>query len=303
MEANAFFERTSDPLKPLAAKLDFVLKAVSINRARLAGLLGMDKSAVGRWLTGAVSPSPENLARLTAVVAERSPGFSVLDWERDIDGLASVLGVLPPLTVAPRQFGDGLPLECLAHSVATTAVRGTAYEGFFRSTRPYAQRPGHFIHDQIMIRRDANGLLRMSQRTAGVSVEGWVLLLDSKLFVIGTELTTNSLAFAILNGVSTVQAGLIDGVVLACALDPGRTPTATRAIFERVGELDGDPETDAATLATLAAADPVASPGSLSEEMIRHLAPDIGPEQLSGGGEWLLCLPIVQSLSRGLFPT
>ena len=289
-------------MTPLAAKMDFALKAVSINRARLAGLLGMDKSAVGRWLTGAVKPSPENLARLTAVVAEHSPGFSVLDWERDIDGLASVLGVLPPNSAAPPRYGDGLPLDSLAQSVVTTAIRGAAYEGFFRSTRPYAQRPGRFIHDQIMIRRDENGLLHLSQRTGGVSVEGWILLLDSKLFVIGTELTTNSLAFAILNGVSTVQAGVIDGVILTCSLDPGRTPTATPAIFERVGELSGDADSDAATLASMAAADPVAPPGSVADEIVRHLAPNIGPEHLTKGGDWLLSLPIARSLSRGLIP-
>jgi transcriptional regulator with XRE-family HTH domain len=289
-------------LKPLAAKLDFALKAVSINRARLASILGMDKSAVGRWMTGAVTPSPENLARLTAVVAERSPGFSVLDWERDLDGLAAVLGVRPPLAAPPQRFGDGLPLACLDHSVATTTIRGAAYEGFFRSTRPYAQLPGQFIHDHIMVRRDANGLLRASQRTAGVSVEGWLLLLDSKLFLIGTELTTNSVAFAILNGVSTVKAGLVDGLILTCALDPGRTPTATPAVFERIGDLSGDVEADAATLASLAAPNPVAPPGSLSDEIIRHLTPDIGPGRLPEGGDWLLHLPLAKSISRGLIP-
>ena len=37
---------------PLAPKLEFVLKALSMSRGRLAAQLGVDKSAVGRWVTG-----------------------------------------------------------------------------------------------------------------------------------------------------------------------------------------------------------------------------------------------------------
>jgi transcriptional regulator with XRE-family HTH domain len=288
-------------VKPLAAKLNLVLKAISISRARLASSLGVDKSAVSRWLTGAVTPSAENLARITALVAERAPGFTLLDWERDLASLADALGVNPSSAVrAPAQFGDGLPLDCLASSLTTTALRGAAYEGFFRSTRPYAQRPGHFIHDHVMVRRDANGLLRLSQRTAGVAVEGWLLLLENQLFFVGTELTSGAAAFGILNGVNSVQAGAIEGILLTCALDSGRTPTAMAAVFERIGDLSGDPAADEAHLAALDSGDPMAPPGSVPDEIQRHLTRDFGPAQLQAGGDWLLRLPIARTLSRGL---
>jgi hypothetical protein len=47
------------------AKLDLVMKALSFSRGRLAADLGVDKSVVARWATGAVSPSDHNLAALT----------------------------------------------------------------------------------------------------------------------------------------------------------------------------------------------------------------------------------------------
>ncbi|MBC8057886.1 MAG: helix-turn-helix transcriptional regulator, partial [Rhizobiales bacterium] len=77
-----------------AQRLDLVLKALSMSRARLAADLGIDKSLAGRWVSGAVQPSAYNLERLTVLVAVRCPGFTMLDWDRDLDGLADRLGVV-----------------------------------------------------------------------------------------------------------------------------------------------------------------------------------------------------------------
>ena len=275
-----------------------------MSRGRLASELGVDKSAVGRWVAGTVEPSSYNLAQLTALVAARVDGFTSLDWDRDLDGLADVLGVDPPGQTrrqAPH-FGDGLPLALLEQSLLTTRLRGSAYEGFFRSTRPYASHPGSFVHDQIMLHSDANGLLRLSMRSGGVSVEGWVLLLQNQLFCIGAELTSGACVFAIINGVNTIKAGLLDGLILSCALDVGRTPTASAAVFERTGDLTGDPEVDERRFAELAAEPLEATEESLSEEVRNHLVRDIGPAQLAQGGDWLLRSPIVRSLSQEMAP-
>jgi transcriptional regulator with XRE-family HTH domain len=288
----------------MAAKFEFALKVMSMSRARLAAELGVDKSAVGRWLSGTVAPSAHNLAAFTNLIASRVEGFSALDWDRDMDGLRLALGVRAAETAAPAptpvRFGDGLPLPLLEESVAVTRLRAAAYEGFYRSTRPYAQRPGVFVHDQIMLRLADNGLLAMVMSTGGVDVRGWVLLLGNQLFSMGAELTSGAYAFAIINGVSTVQAGLLDGLVLSCSLDPGRTPTATGAVFERIGDLTGDADADDARFRAFASADPVAPEGSVPEALQRHLVRDIGPGQLPLGGDWILRLPLSRSLSRGL---
>src|ERR1700761_1755079 len=139
----------------LAAKLDFVLKALSMSRGHLAAELGVDKSAAGRWVSGAATPSAYNLSQLTTLVAQRVPGFTSLDWERDLDGLAEVLGVSPPGGARGTQAARlALNIPLLEESHATARLRGRAYEGFYRTTRPYAQHPEAFIHDYVMIRFD-----------------------------------------------------------------------------------------------------------------------------------------------------
>src|ERR1700748_3546532 len=119
---------------PLAAKLDFVLKALSMSRGRLAAELGVDKSAAGRWVSGAAAPSAHNLTQLTALVSQRAPGFTVLDWDRDLDGIAEVLGVSPPgANRAGEAARPTISVPLLEEAQLTARLRGAAYQGYYRS--------------------------------------------------------------------------------------------------------------------------------------------------------------------------
>lgn len=60
-------------------KLSFVLKTLVVSNGRLAANLAVDKSVVGRWLSGSVSPSTYNLSRLTQYLATQLPGFTLHD--------------------------------------------------------------------------------------------------------------------------------------------------------------------------------------------------------------------------------
>lgn len=284
--------------EPFSEKLSLVLKTFSMSRGRLAADLGIDKSVVGRWVTGAVKPSANNLSLITALVAQRVPGFTSLDWERSLPALASLLGVDP--TAAPGLAATPvLKFAILEQAKATTALRGSAYEGFFRSTRPFLTLPGRFLHDHCMMRLDPTGLLRFHMGTGGTLFEGWVLLMQNQLFCLAEDLNSGALFFSILNGVGTAKADLIDGLSLAAALDSGRTPMAMALILERIGDLSGDPEADDARFAELAASDPVASEGSVSDALRNHLLRDIGPSELAAGGDLLLQMPLSRSMARG----
>ena len=286
----------------LAAKLDFVLKALSMSRGRLAAELGVDKSAAGRWVSGAASPSAHNMTQLTALVSQRAPGFTALDWERDLEGLAQVLGVSPPGAMRPGEAQrPSISIPLLEESQLMARLRGSAYEGFYRSTRPYAQQAGAFIHDYSMIRFDEDGSLRMWMNAAGVRIEGQVLLLQNQIFIVASEMTSGAFVFAILNGVSTVQAGVLDGILLFCALDPGRTPTASAAVFERVGDLSGEAKADEARFEAFGKLGGVASAASAPPQIRAHLVRNLGPDHLAAG-DWLLQMPLIRSLSRGLTP-
>jgi transcriptional regulator with XRE-family HTH domain len=286
----------------LAAKLDFVLKALSMSRGRLAAELGVDKSAAGRWVTGAATPSAHNMSQLTGLVAQRIPGFTSLDWERDLEGLAEALGVSPPGKSPPAETAHpSLTIPLLAEAQAMARLRGEAYEGFYRSTRPFGQHPGVFLHDYTILRLEADGSLHMAMNALGVRVEGKVLLLHNQLFIVATEMTSGAFVFAIVNGVSSVQAGVLDGLIMYCAQDPGRTPTATAAVWERVGDLSGDRAADDARFETLGKLSGMATEESAPPAIRAHLVRNLGPDQLPDG-DWLLRSPLARALSRGLTP-
>jgi transcriptional regulator with XRE-family HTH domain len=289
---------------PFSEKLTFVLKVLSMSRARLAAELGIDKSVVARWASGATVPSGHNLSQLSTLLAQTIPGFTALDWDRDMEGLADLLGVGPvrPAAAPAVNSPPVLALPLIDQIVATTALRGGAYEGFYRSTRPYAANPGRFIHDHSLVRLDRDGLLRFKMATGGVFVEGWILPVQTQLYLIGTEFTGGSLTFAILHGVNTVKADVLDGITLTSNLDVGRTLAAGAVIYHRIGDLTYDRGADDARLADLGAVNPVAPEGSIPEDLRRHLSRDLSGLGPTFGVDGVLRLPIIHSLSRGPQP-
>ena len=287
--------------EPFAKKLELVLKVLSMSRARLAADLGVDKSVVGRWVSGAVRPSAHNLSLLSALIAERIVGFTTLDWDRTLPAFADLIGAdLEAVSGRnPTSALLGLPLVGMDQFLAATALRGQAYEGFFRSTRPYVLAPGRFVHDHGIVRLDANGLLRLRIGTGGTIVDGWVLPLANQLYVVAIDVISGAVLFGLFNGVGTARADVVDGLVLAPSLDAGRTPTAHAMIFERIGDLTGDPEADDRRFLELASLDPVAPEGSISPALRDHLTGDFGPAAAAKGGELLLRLGLSRSLARG----
>lgn len=287
-------------------KLTLILKALSMSRGRLASELGVDKSLVGRWASGGVSPSAHNLENLTRLISARVAGFTMLDWDRDMTGLAGVLGV--PAEVAHiRSHGwgmddhqpDALPLPVLEMSRMTTARRGAAYEGFWRTTRPSVVMPGRFFHDHGMVRRADNGLLEFKVGGAGLLFEGWLLLAEGQLFAILFDTVGQTPIFVIWNGVPLSKASFLDGIVMAAALNAARTPSAYPIVMERIGDLTGDRAQDEATCAELFRRDPLAPEGSIPPELCDHLVRDIGPAAAKAGGDMFLLAPITTTLSRG----
>lgn len=285
---------------PFSEKLRLVLKMLSMSGGRLAAELAIDKSVVSRWLKGSVQPSAHNLSLLSALVATRVEGFRTLDWERSSESLAALFGVDPEVIPAIRPAASkALPLAIWDQMVATTAVRGQAYEGFFRSTRPHPAAANRFLHEYGMIRRDENGLLRLAMGSAETVVEGWMIPLHGMLYSICADVSSGTLLFGIFNGLGASRIDVFDGLTLIPAADLGRSPMATAMLCERVGDLSGDKEADDARFAELASQNPLAPEGSIPEHIVRHLARDFGPAELALGGDWLLSMPLAATMSRG----
>jgi hypothetical protein len=279
------------------------MKALSFSRGRLAADLGVDKSVVARWATGAVSPSEHNLVALTALIAGRKPGFSMLDWDRDPEQLVALFGG-ESLAGGTGRPGTAKSLDILGplleQSRLTTDRRGSAYEGFWRSTRPSVIMEGRFFHDHGMIRREADGLLQFSVGGSGLLFKGWVLLNEGQLFIVLYDTVGLTPIFLIFNGVPLQKASLIDGIVMASALNAARTPSAYPIILERIGDLSGDREVDDARCQELLARDPLAPEGEVPEHIQKHLVRDVGPHAVAQGlGDLFLLAPVTTTLSRG----
>ena len=286
---------------PFSENLRLVLKLLSMSAARLSSELETDKSVVSRWLNGSVQPSAHNLSRLSALVAARAPGFSVLDWERTPESLAEMFGADPGSisTLRPARPAGGLPIANWDQIVSTTAIRGSAYEGFFRSTRPHPRIPGRHLHEWGMIRRDGTGLLRLCMGSAETKVDGWMIPLQELLYSVAIDLSSGAMMFGIFNGVGASRIDVFDGLTLMPAHDMGRSPMATAIICERVGLLSGDRDTDDRRYADLASQNPLAPEGSIPDHVQAHLVRDFGMEQLAKGGDWLLTMSLARTMTRG----
>jgi hypothetical protein len=288
-----------------SGKLDLALKALSMSRGRLAADLGVDKSLVGRWASGAVTPSEHSLSLLTQLIASKRAGFTMLDWDRDIEALAHVFGVELAAndheTPAPAPTSS-LPLPFVDQARVTTARRGATYEGFWKSTRPSVIMPNRFFHDCGMFRREADGLLNCRMGGSGLFFEGFLLPAEGQLFAILYDSVGQTPIFLIINGTPLPKAEALDGLVMAASLDPARTPAAYPIIFERIGDLTGDRAADDAHCKELIAADHAAAEGSVDDRVRQHLLPDIGPAASASGGDLILVAHITNTFARGLAP-
>ncbi len=269
-------------------RLTLALKALSMSRGRLALELQVDKSLVGRWASGAVRPASHNLERLTRLLAEKHPGLTLLDWERDPADFAALFGVDPISVATPRQTGIALPAETLDAAHASTSLRGEAYEGFWRATHPAVIAPGRFFHEHGMIRRGDSGLLQFDVGGPDVRYVGSLLPIEGQVFVIATDTVRHLPCFMIFNIVTMPKIILMDGILLTAG-NAMRNPSAYPIVLERIGDLSGDPETDDAHAASLMSRPQFVQDDALVPQPMRnHLIRDFGPEAAKAGGDLLL---------------
>jgi hypothetical protein len=288
-------------LDAFSAKLTLILKVLSISRGALAFELGVDKSVISRWLGGERQPSTHNLARLSNMIAARHAGFCILDWERDLGGLATLFGLEPDrvAVVTPPPTPPALPIANLDQLMQSTAAHGAAYEGLFRTTRADPMLPGCFLREHAMIRRNDAGLLRLTMGSAVNIADGWIMPHQSLVYSIATDRNSGALMFGMFHHRFVSRIDVLDGLVLIPGADMGRSPTASAIFCERVGELSGDEANDDDRFADLTTFPQAIAADSLEDGLRDHLARDVGPDALGRGGEWLLSLTLSRSKTRG----
>jgi hypothetical protein len=294
-------------LEDFSPRLELALKALSIGRGVLAARLEIDKSVVSRWIKGVNGPTDHNLTKLTALIAERCPGFTMLDWDSDLPRFAEKLGVADEPQDAdqggpPPGLSGWPPPRILGEAMAATAARGEAFEGFWRSTRPAIAPSGRFIRDRILIRRSRSGLLTFRLGVIDMRFEGWAMPNQTQIVAAGVDEGSGVFIFVMLNAVLRDRADVMDGVALTCQRTAGGTPVATATLLERTGFLTGDPQADDARYEASISPDPFAPAESIPAALREHLFRDVGPSALAAGGDALLMMPFARSLARGPRP-
>lgn len=287
-----------------AERLALVLKALSISGGRLACDVGVDKSLVSRWRAGSVMPSADNLARLTRIIAERHPGFTMLDWELDMAALAARFGVAAPRPAAsaqtpPSGFAEWLALPKFREAALASGKASSALAGFWRTTRPVPEFPGKFVHDHVIMQATPDGPLSFRIGLFSSRLVGWSIAVGDQMYCCATNQLIGNSIFAIFNYVQRPRIDVLDGVTLACMADAGGVPVGAACLLERVGDLSGDDEADDAHYEALLAEHPIAPDGSIPEHVQRHLFRDTGPAALAAGGDPLIMMPSMTSMARG----
>jgi transcriptional regulator with XRE-family HTH domain len=280
-----------------AAKFCLVLRALNLSRGAIAAAVGVDKSLVGRWASGAVTPSEYNLARLSGLIGDRKPGFSMANWDGSLAEIASMFGV--PITLGDRSGGlPGFPPEFVEQAHKLTVIRGPSYEGFWRTYRPSVMMPGTIFRDHGMIRINADGYLCVRMGGAGMTFDGIILPSDGNLFAVFNNSIGTAPYFLIAKGVQLPRADLLEGLLLLSALDAAHTPAAVPIVLERIGELSGDRAADDLRSDELIQTAPIARENEVPDEIRLRLNRDVGPAAAAAGGERFL-MTAAMALSRG----
>lgn len=283
------------------AKLAIALRATSLSRVALAQELQVDKSLVGRWISGAVHPTEHNLSRLTAAIGSHREGFRLADWFLALVPFAALFGVEVPAVPAPPPVGQsGLAGPLLGLAREDGVRRGAAYEGFWRTSRPSMLMPDQIFHDYGMIRQGTGGVLEVRMFGSGLSFEGWMLPAEGNLFVILHDPVGQTPMSLVFKGVTLPKATVLDGLLLLAALDANRTPGAIPILLERIGDLSGDCAADDLRCAELAELDLEPFDPVPPELVQRQLYRDCGPAAAQQGGELFLSIRSQDSLSRGV---
>lgn len=288
---------------PFSEKLELVLKVFSMSRAQLASALAVDKSLVGRWVSGAVNPSAHNMANLTRFVAARQTGFTMLDWDHEMDGFAAIFGAHRPGHATPASDGyDGLPLPVMDQIRAATAARAADVECFFKTTRPSQAWPGRYLHDQGMVRLEPTGLLEIRMGVRETAYRGWLMPMNGQFYCVATDGASGAMIFAVFSNTPPGKLQRLDGIMVGRIEGVMPGIGASAIVLDRIGDLSGDREADDRRYREHLGRDPLAPEGSVPEEVVATLSRDYGPTELAKGGEWLLNIPFHRSLSRSIAP-
>lgn len=302
----------SHGIADFSKKLQLVLDALSASRSQLAHDLGVHKSLVARWVAGEVTPTEHNLSRLTLLIRQTRPDFSLSDWRHDLAVFAEAMGVKRrPVEAkaaspepAPAINPLGLPLQAPLLARQSIAREGANYEGFYRMFRQAFANSGVIVMECLEIRRVGEDL-GFRCFDGWYRHSGFILPMRGQLFFIGEETARmDECFFLVVNGIAEPRAMLLDGILLTVAGDRTHTPSATVVLMQFARDVSPDAAEDEQLWAemcneTLTMNTEHRAGDLISEELRLAVKNSVGISRNDGQFDWVLRVPSDRSVSIG----
>lgn len=296
-------------------KLQMVLDVLSKSRSQLAHDLGVHKSLVARWVAGEVTPTEHNLSRLTLLIRQTRPEFSLSDWRHDLVAFAEVVGVrrremerlgAGSASHEPPQGGHpiGLPLQGPLLARQSIAREGANYEGFYRMFRQAFANSGIIVMECLEIRRVGEDL-GFRCFDGWYRHSGFILPMRGQLFFIGEESARlDECFFLVVNGIAEPRAMILDGILLTVAGDRSHTPSATVVLMQFARDISQDATTDETVWAemcneTLSVNTDHRAADLIPESLRAAVKNSVGISRNDGQFDWVLRVPSERSVSIG----
>lgn len=220
-------------------KLQIALAALNMSRARLTVLMRVNKALPSRWSSGASIPSAHSMEKLTAIVGEKVPGFNQLSWTLPIDAFERLFAAA---SEPPSTAGAIVGVEHVWNaSAADLLSRVEAYAGLYAVFHAFAQPQTLGVNLCVVWKRGEQLFIRIHFPTR--PLVGEFLSVRQHLY---TTLVSEGPDIALFTGfVSPIlgrRALLLDSLWLTLVRDGFNTPTCSRGIIARIGDLP-NPET------------------------------------------------------------
>lgn len=236
-------------IEAFAEKLRLVLGRANLSRTALAQLIGVDKSVVARWSSGALHPADHSLAALSAALGRIIAGFDRTAWDLPMPGFAHRIGARPPPDAAAAA-AIASPLDfALEASSAGLADAAAAYGGIWLLIYPAMGRPGELVGFAARMRlREGGGALGLEFTNGGsVGGDGIAFAIQVRLHIlIRLFHQRDTLGFLLFDGVTDEVAEILDGIALARAATADRSIGAGRMLFLRLSDAIDDATYEAA---------------------------------------------------------
>lgn len=228
----------------LAAKLGILLDRLNWSRGQLAQRVGVDKSVAQRWVGGQVQPGEASLVALTSAIAQALPGFGRAEWRLPLPAFAA------RYAPAPAHAPPASPLAALfprsAAAAPTAEVAAARYGGLWlllHASVHVADQPAVIGYLAAIAPREgclwveAEGSIQGTWRAAGPALPLHRLL----YLMLEDRVQGDSLAFAVLTGVTAGRAMVLDGIGSSAGSSLRGPAVATRMVGIRLDDAPDPP--------------------------------------------------------------